>query len=456
MERHQKRVAEIAQQVRKARATGRPLEFVKDSVSHLVPNPYKNADASPRVDLRGLDRIVMIDPDARICVAESGATFAAVVAATLARGLMPYTVPELKTITIGGAVSGCSLESMSYKHGGFHDNCLEYEVVTGTGEVVTCSPERDPELFNMLHGSYGTLGIITRITFRLLPAKPFVEMTYLRYHRFDSFWEALQQHCSRGESTFIDAIAHGADNYVLCLGAMTDHAEHHTSYDRLNIYYKSTLGLDRDCLTTFDYFFRYDTECHWLTRTFPPLENRLVRFLFGRFLLGSSNLIAWSGRLRWLLKYKRRPDVVVDVFVPARNFPSFMQWYVERFRFFPLWIVPYGVKQVYPWVNAEYAKGLGGGLMIDCAVYGRPNGDPGVDYSELLERKVTELNGMKTLISRNHYDEETFWRIYNREAIAAIKQRVDPRNLFGGLYERFAPHHYQAAKHRSGDQPPLT
>ena len=40
------------------------------------------------------------------------------VAATLPHGLAPYVVPELETITIGGAVSGCSLESMSFEVGG--------------------------------------------------------------------------------------------------------------------------------------------------------------------------------------------------------------------------------------------------------------------------------------------------------------------------------------------------
>ena len=59
---------------------------------------------------------------------------------------MPIVVPELKTITIGGAVAGCSIESMSFVHGGFHDTCLEYEVITATGEVLTCTPDNEHRL----------------------------------------------------------------------------------------------------------------------------------------------------------------------------------------------------------------------------------------------------------------------------------------------------------------------
>ncbi len=85
--------------------------------------------------------------------------------------LVPIVVPELKTITIGGAVAGCSLESMSFKRGGFHDNCLEYEIITAEGNILTCTPENENNLiFQMVHGTFGTLGIISKLKFQLIPA----------------------------------------------------------------------------------------------------------------------------------------------------------------------------------------------------------------------------------------------------------------------------------------------
>ena len=82
---------------------------------------------------------------------------------------------------------------------------------------------------------------------------------------------------------------------------------------------------------------------------------------------------------------------------------------------------------------------MGGIFYIDCAVYGKPNHYPNVDYSELIERKTHELNGVKTLISRNHYDKETFWTIYNETLYRKIKKRTDPAGLFRDLYEKFKP-----------------
>jgi len=171
----------------------------------------------------------------------------------------------------------------------------------------------------------------------------------------------------------------------------------------------------------------------------PGLETKPGRLLLGKLLLGSENLITWSNRLAPLFRFQRRPDVVVDVFIPSPRFPEFFRWYAESFDFWPLWVVPYRLPAFYPWLSKEHQKKMGDRFVIDCAVYGRPNSEKNVDYSELMEKKVYELGGIKTLISRNHYDRETFWSIYDKPGWTAVKERTDPRNLFGDLYEKMHP-----------------
>jgi len=434
---HDRKVADIAARVRELVGRGDPVHIDKGGVHHMVPLPGDPRFRSRPVDVSMLDQILDIDVDRRVCVAEPGVTFARLVAATLDKGLLPTVVPELEGITVGGAVAGCSVESMSYRHGGFHDSCLEYEVVTGAGEVVTCSPEREPSAFHMIHGSYGTLGILTRLSFRLIPAKPFVAMEHRTHGDADSFFADMSERCRLGDYDFVDGIIHGPRQHVLCLGRFVDHAPQVSSYRRLDIYYKSTAHKQRDFLTTADYCFRYDTECHWLTRTMPPLEWKPVRWLAGKYLLGSTNLIRWSRRLERLLALKKRPDVVVDVFIPAHRFAEFWAWYERDYAFYPLWVVPYRIPTMYPWVNPEHAKRMNDDLFIDCAVYGKKNADPAVDASQVLEDKTFELGGIKTLISRNHYSRERFWQIYDRDGYQAVKRRLDPHGVFPDLYDKF-------------------
>src|SRR5262249_14113718 len=97
----------------------------------------------------------------------------------------------------------------------------------------------------------------------------------------------------------------------------------------------------------------------------------------------------------------------------------------------------YRIPEMYPWIAPEHAVRMADGLFIDCAVYGKPNSDPKVDASQVLEEKTFELGGIKTLISRNHYSRERFWQIYDKAQVEEAKRRLDPKGVFPGLYEKF-------------------
>jgi len=434
---HQAKVARIAEQLRNRDGNAGYLSLKKDAVSHMVPNPNDPKHRDQKVDVRGLNEILEIDVANKTCTAEPGVTFHALVRETLKHGLIPRLVPELKTITLGGAVSGCSVESMSFKYGGFHDGCLEYEVLSASGERLECSPTKESEIFHMIHGSYGTLGILTKLKFQLIPAKPFVKLEYRGYPDFQSFNAAMLEHCRKQDVEMMDAILHSPTQNILCIASMVDEAPYLHDYTWLDIFYKSTLKRKEDYLTTEEYLFRYDTECHWLSRTIPGMETKVMRFLLGKTILSSTNLLTWSKRLRPILKFDKRPDVVVDVFIPGNQFERFYQMYMEKIGYFPLWIVPYRRVQSYPWVNDEHDRRINDELFIDLAVYGLSNRKSEVNYYKLLEEMVFEYNGIKTLISHNFYDRETFWKIYNRPNWEKVKQRMDPNNHFRDLYDKF-------------------
>ena len=438
---HAERVEAIAARVRERHRAPGFASLRKTEVSHFVPDARDPKHRDNKIDVRSLNAILHFDVENLRCIAEPGVAFSDLVRTTLAWGALPKLVPELKTITLGGAVAGCSVESMSFRYGGFHDSCRSYEVVTGTGNIVRCSRRDQPLLFDMIHGSYGTLGILTQLEFDLIPAKRYVRVEYRHYQTFESFQAEMLAQCAARAADFIDGIVHGPDHFVLCLGYFVDRAPHVSDYTWLNIYYRSTESLREDYLTTYDYLFRYDTECHWLSRTLPGMETAPMRALLGKTLLGSTQLLRWSHRLGTLADKLLPPRVVVDVFIPSENFGKFYRWYEQRVDFFPLWVVPYRVPKPYPWVADAHAAKAVGDVFIDCAVYGKRNDEPGVNYYRLLEDKTRELGGLKTLISKNFYDRDTFWSIYHRDNYDRVKRETDPQNMFRGLYEKF---HYGA------------
>ena len=406
----------------------RPVSLRKRGVAHQVPKAGDRRRRDQKVDVTDLDEILEIDPERRVAVAESGVTFVELVAATMKHGLIPIVVPELKTITIGGAVAGCSIESTSFVNGGFHDTCLEYEVITTAGEVLTCRPDNEHALvFQMEHGAFGTLGILSKLTFRLMPAKPFVRVTYEKYRAFPEFQAAIWRHFEARDVDFMDGIIHSPELYVLNLGHFVDRAPYTHRYDWVRVYYQSTRTREQDFLETEQYLFRYD---RGVTNVRP--KSLLGRVLFGK-LLASTQWLWLASKLPFLLRSKR-PTMTLDTFIPFTKSGEFMAWYEEKLGHFPIWCVPYRRSRDYEWLTDSFWTALGDEkLFLDLAVYGmRQRGS--VNLHRLVEQKLAEIGGIKTLIAHNYYDEAEFWSIWNRDSYARVKALTDPKQLFRDLY----------------------
>ncbi len=426
--RHAQKVARIAAQLR-AHPRGTPVSLRKAGVSHQVPKHGDLRHRDAKIDVSDLTEILEIDPARRICVAESGVTFVDLVAATLLHGLVPMVVPELKTITVGGAVAGCSIESMSFVHGGFHDTCLEYEVVTARGEVLVCRPDGEGALvFQMMHGAFGTLGVLTRLTFRLVPARRFVRLRYETHPTAAAYRQAIERHAAARDVDYMDGIVHSPRRHVLSLGTFVDAAPYTSDYRWMRIYWESTASRTEDYLATPDYLFRYD---RGVTRVRP--SSFLGRLLLGRF-MSSTQWLGLGARLHWALP-RRRPTVTVDLFLPISRAEEFLAWYQRELGHYPLWCVPYRRVRDYEWLAPAFYAGLEDRLFLDFAIYGmRQRGDR--DSHRVLERKLRELGGIKTLISHNYYTEDEFWSIWNKPNYDAVKAITDPDDVFRDLYAK--------------------
>jgi FAD/FMN-containing dehydrogenase len=424
---HAAKVARICTQLR-AHPMSRPVSLRKHAPPHQVPKRRDLRQFDDKIDISDLTAIIDVDPATRTCTAESGVAFDDLVAATLRYNLVPVVVPELKSITVGGAVSGCSIESMSFRYGGFHDSCIAYEVITASGELLECSPTLHPLVFQMMHGSFGTLGILTKLTFKLVPAKPFVHVVYESYGTLSEYRAAIWRHYRDGDVDFMDGIIHSADEYVLSVANFVDSAPYTHRYDWLRVYYKSTRERFDDFLTTPDYLFRYD---RGVTNVMP--KSFIGRLLLGK-LLDSDLLLRTVDRFRQLAD-DEHPTIILDVFLPLSKVNEFMTWYEREIGYFPLWVVPYKRVRDYEWIDDSFYAQLDDELFIDLAIYGmKQPGDKNVH--RLIEEKLRELGGIKTLISHNYYSRDEFWQTWNKRNYDAVKAITDPNNVFRDLYTK--------------------
>ena len=92
-------------------------------------------------------------------------------------------------VTVAGTTSMAGLGVASFRFGTQADNAIELEVVTGAGDIVVCSRDREPELFDMVRCSLGQIGMITRVRTRLRRCAPMVRMYTLVYDELGRFMD---------------------------------------------------------------------------------------------------------------------------------------------------------------------------------------------------------------------------------------------------------------------------
>jgi cytokinin dehydrogenase len=108
--------------------------------------------------------------------AQVGALWGDVARLTLAHGRTPPVMPDATMLSIGGTLCVGGHGETSYRYGAQVDHVLELDVVTGVGELVTRSTDRNDELFRMALAGLGQCGIIVSARLRLIQAPQRVSM----------------------------------------------------------------------------------------------------------------------------------------------------------------------------------------------------------------------------------------------------------------------------------------
>ncbi|HEX4966033.1 MAG TPA: FAD-binding protein [Thermoanaerobaculia bacterium] len=169
---------EVAAVVRFCRDRGIPL--VPRGQAH-TQSGQATTDGGVLLDTSSMATIHAIDETAETATVDCGVIWRDLTAAALAKGLVPRVLTNNLGVQISGTLSMAGLGVASFRYGAQVDNVTELEVVTGTGEIVTCSPEKNRDLFDVVRCGLGQFGVITRAIVRLRRAKSVVRKYYLLY-----------------------------------------------------------------------------------------------------------------------------------------------------------------------------------------------------------------------------------------------------------------------------------
>ena len=421
-----------------------PVALGKDT-SNLFRD--RAASARRRLDVRGFNQVLSVREN--YVDAEGMTSYEELTRACLAHGAMPAVVPQLKTITLGGAVAGVGIESSSHRHGLVHDTMLELDVLLGDGRIVNCTADNaHADLFFGFPNSYGTLGYALRVKAKTVPVKQYVRLQHLSFTDGGSYFSELEKRLRSSDADFIDGTIFSPQRLFITLGRFSDSAPYTSDYTYEHIYYRSIAEKREDYLTVHDYLWRWDTDWFWCSKNVLA-QNPLIRRLYGKGRLGSktyTKIMRWNSRAGVTKKLERllglhSESVIQDVDIPIARAAEFLEFYAKHIALWPQWVCPIGPQAdsgrfvLYPVKNQWYINF--GFWDVKRTRQAHP---PGY-FNRMIEEKVSELGGIKSLYSDSYFPEADFRRRYGGEAYDALKSTYDPAGAFPRLYEKCVLRH---------------
>ena len=437
-----KRAVELLRASYAAIPVGDPVRLAKRTTNLFRP---RAATTTSGLDVSGLHGVIAVDPAARTADVQGMCTYEDLVDATLPHGLMPLVVPQLRTITLGGAVTGLGIESTSFRNGLPHESVTEMDVFTGAGEVVTTRPGDD--LFDAFPNSYGSLGYATRLRIQLERVPSYVALRHLRFDDLGLLSKTIAEIVGSGEHEGervdgLDGVAFEPGDYYLTLARWSDEGATTSDYTGQDIYYRSLRERDTDLLTIYDYLWRWDTDWFWCSGAFGA-QHPLVRRLWPRSrrrsdvymkLLGLDRRFGIAERLDRRAGRPQRERVIQDVEVPVDRLPEFLEWFDAEVGMRPVWLCPLVARRDWPTYPLEP-----GATYVNVGFWGTVHVGPDAPQAprnRAIEAKVHELGGHKSLYSEAFYDRETFDQLYDVAHLTEVKARYDPDDRLTTLYDK--------------------
>ncbi len=156
------------------------------------------------IDMSTLSTIHEISENENWAWVDTGARWSKLVQATTLLDRSPPTLTDYLGLSIGGTLSVGGIGGQTFRHGLQVDNVLELEVVTGTGELIRCSPKQNRQLFDAVRGGLGQCGIVVRARIRLVPVPPSVRVYTVRYEKLAPFMQDQRRLIQEGRFDYVE------------------------------------------------------------------------------------------------------------------------------------------------------------------------------------------------------------------------------------------------------------
>eukprot|EP01018_Ginkgo_biloba_P014659 Gb_06338 [translate_table: standard] len=184
---------------------GRPMTIAAKGHAHSI-HGQAQAQNGVVIEMGSLKGIHIHNSSAPYVDVSGGELWIDVLHATLKEGLAPRSWTDYLYLTVGGTLSNAGISGQAFQHGPQISNVHQLEVVTGKGEVLTCSRDQNEDLFHSVLGGLGQFGIITKARIVLEPAPQRVRWIRVLYSDFAAFTRDQEYLISQPRSRTFDYV----------------------------------------------------------------------------------------------------------------------------------------------------------------------------------------------------------------------------------------------------------
>ncbi len=153
---------------------------------------------------------------------QAGTTLKEMLEVIVPKGWFLPVTPGTQFVTFGGAIASDIHGKNHHKEGSFCDYVNWYRLMLPNGDIVTCSPTENTDLFRATNGGMGLTGVILDGELRLKPIQSaFIDMTTIKARNLDEILALFDEHIGFTYSVaWIDTMARGKHigRSVLMLG----------------------------------------------------------------------------------------------------------------------------------------------------------------------------------------------------------------------------------------------
>ncbi|CAG9862719.1 unnamed protein product [Phyllotreta striolata] len=354
-------------------------------------------------------------------------------------------LPEIDDLTVGGLVMGQGIESSSHVHGLFQNTCVSYELVLSDGAIVRCSAKNEPDLFYSIPWSYGTLGILTAVEIRIVPAKKYVKLSYEPVWGLDNIVQKFTECSGDASNEFVEMILFSQHEAVMMTGVQTNSPEH-SKINSIDRWYKPWFfkyvqeklrnnTITEEYIPLRAYYHRHTRSIFWELQDIIPFGNNAVfRALLGWLIPPKISLLKLT-QTKAIKELYERSHVFQDVLVPVGEMEKSLRRFHELVDVYPVWLCPFLLPDRPGMVRPRENRSE---MFVDIGLYGTPRVD-GFDPKETarkIEQHVIDSNGFQMLYADIYMTREEFRTMFDHGLYDKLRSELRCEDAFPEVYDK--------------------